>query len=258
MKKIIQLILNVFLVGIPLHQSLAQSHNAKSKNTEIFAINNPNGDSTAMRRVTVKENVANSIIASICTNDTYFFGTQAITTAGTYMQTFATVNNGDSIVTLYLTVNPNVTSTVSLTLCPDQLPFTWNGITIPTGTTSNAAFVTYSTFNTLGCDSTITLNLTINQSDVCCTLLMPNAFTPNGDGLNDKFGPAMSSYPPNYSMRIYNHWGQMVYVSNKEEQKWDGTYNGHFAEPGIYFYTVTGYCMNRPLIQMKGDIILIR
>jgi gliding motility-associated-like protein len=258
MKKIIPLILSAFLISTPSHQGLAQSLLSKNESAETLPIYNSDGNSITMPEPAVKENVTSSIIASICTGHTYFLGTQAITTAGIYMQTFPAANNGDSIVTLYLTVDPNVTSTVSLTLCPDQLPAIWNGITIPSGTTSNTAFTTYSTYNTIGCDSTITLNLTIKQVEACCTLMMPNAFSPNGDGLNDKFVPGTNAHPSSYTMRIYNHWGKMIYVSHDIEQQWDGTYNGQPAAPGNYRYMITGGCANGQSIQMKGDVALVR
>jgi gliding motility-associated-like protein len=261
MKKIVPLILSTFFIGILSHRGLAQDLIAKNENTETSSAGHSNGDNIAMTGLTVKEIVTNNIIASICTGDTYFFGMQAITTAGVYTQTFPSANKGDSIVTLHLTVNPNVTSTVSLTLHSNQLPATWNGITIPAGTTSNSTFTTYSTFNTIGCDSTVTLNLTVNQSlkaGACCTLMMPNAFSPNGDGMNDKFGPDTNCHPSRYLMRIYNHSGQMIYVAHEVEQKWDGTCNGQPVDLGTYRYVITGDCENGEPIRMKGEIILIR
>ena len=206
----------------------------------------------------VEGHVANVITVSICSNHTYYFGTQPIATAGTYIQTFPTANNYDSTVTLHLAVNPVVTSTISLTVCPDQLPVIWNGITIPVEAMSHPAFTTYSTFSTIGCDSTVTLNLTVSPDKCRGDLMMPNAFSPNGDGLNDKFGPETNSHPANYVMRIYNRRGQVIYTSYKAEQKWDGTFHGQLSEPDTYYYIIAGSYTNGEPFQITGNVILVR
>jgi gliding motility-associated-like protein len=225
---------------------------------QFFNYNLTGSPDSTVALAQANEHVVNTIIASMCSHHTYYFGTQPITTAGTYIQTFPAANNHDSTVTLHLTVSQNVASIVSLTLCPDQLPFTWNGITIPAEATSNAAFTTYSTFNTIGCDSTVTLNLTISPDKCHSALMMPNAFSPNGDGLNDKFGPGINEHPAQYVMKIYNRVGQTIYTAYKAEHNWDGTYCGQAAASGTYYYTITGKYANGRPIQMKGDVTLIR
>src|ERR1019366_9369720 len=52
---------------------------------------------------------------------------------------------------------------------------------------------------------------------------MPNAFTPNGDGKNDEFGPISFSYATVKAFRIYNRWGQCIHNST---QLWDGKFDG--------------------------------
>lgn len=88
---------------------------------------------------------------------------------------------------------------------------------------------------------------------------VPNAFSPNNDGLNDKFGPVMNNWPQGYAMRIFNRWGQMVYVSYKETEPWDGTYNGQPADVGTYYYTIDGDCsVGGQQFREKGEFTLIR
>lgn len=215
-------------------------------------------DNTPIQDQAAIGHMANTITVSMCSNETYYFGAQPIATKGTYVQTFPTVNNYDSTVTLHLTVNPVVTATVSLTVCPDQLPITWNGITIPAEAMSHPAFATYNTFNAMGCDSTVTLNLTVSPDKCRGALMMPNAFSPNGDGLNDKFGPEANSHPANYVMRIYNRRGQVIYTSYKADQKWDGTSHGQPSEPGTYCYIIAGSYTNGQPFQIKGNVILVR
>lgn len=78
---------------------------------------------------------------------------------------------------------------------------------------------------------------------------MPNAFTPNGDGVNDTYGPyipaALQSFWSIVEMRIYNRWGQLIYNSNGY---WDGNFNG-VAQPAdtyIYYITLYGPDQNNP------------
>lgn len=86
---------------------------------------------------------------------------------------------------------------------------------------------------------------------------MPNAFSPNGDGQNDVYGPY---FPPSLqgaytivTMRIYNRWGQVVYNSNGY---WDGTFNGAMQQAGTYFYyiTIQGPDQNNPNVNVNYNI----
>ena len=72
-------------------------------------------------------------------------------------------------------------------------------------------------------------------------LWLPNAFTPDGDGKNDKFGPGNQYCDldlQNFNLSIFNRWGQLVYKTETPGDKWDGTYNGKPAEMGVYFYAL--------------------
>ena len=70
------------------------------------------------------------------------------------------------------------------------------------------------------------------------TIFIPNSFTPNGDGLNDTFGVYGESIKQ-YSMEIYNRWGEKVFESVNINDQWDGTYNGKSVPEGTYVYKVT-------------------
>lgn len=94
-----------------------------------------------------------------------------------------------------------------------------------------------------------------------CHFEMPNAFSPNGDGLNDMFRPVVSAECPvqSYKLSIYNRWGQRVFYSAKAEQGWDGTIEGQTAEVGTYMYEVQflGGTQKRQHTR-KGDLVLVR
>jgi gliding motility-associated-like protein len=90
-------------------------------------------------------------------------------------------------------------------------------------------------------------------------LWFPNAFTPNGDGVNDTF------YPPGwgviyYEILIFDRWGRKVFESNKIEPGWDGSINGNLCSDGVYVFIAT-YSMadsSGETYHAKGSITLLR
>ncbi|MCX6270313.1 MAG: PKD domain-containing protein [Bacteroidetes bacterium] len=73
------------------------------------------------------------------------------------------------------------------------------------------------------------------------TLYIPNAFTPDGSGRNDKFGPRGEDIlPDQFLMMIYNRWGELLYTSHSIDEPWDGYYDNHsiIAPTGIYTYFI--------------------
>lgn len=68
-------------------------------------------------------------------------------------------------------------------------------------------------------------------------LLVPNVFTPNGDGVNDEFRVLYRSLKE-FNIWVYNRWGKLVYQSNDPSKGWDGTINGRKAAEGAYFYVI--------------------
>ncbi|MBC7923603.1 MAG: gliding motility-associated C-terminal domain-containing protein, partial [Ferruginibacter sp.] len=71
---------------------------------------------------------------------------------------------------------------------------------------------------------------------------MPNAFTPNGDGLNDAFRPVLVAYNT-YLLRVFNRWGQEVFRSENPEKGWDGKRNdGKLFGEDTYVYKIIYTC----------------
>lgn len=70
-------------------------------------------------------------------------------------------------------------------------------------------------------------------------LITPNAFTPNGDGLNDVFLP-VSAYVNEFEMYIYNRWGQEVYASSNAQEGWNGKFQntGQLSQVDVYVYKI--------------------
>lgn len=92
----------------------------------------------------------------------------------------------------------------------------------------------------------------------CCTVEMPSAFTPNGDGRNDVFRPITAGYQNIAHFRIFNRWGQVVYESRQPNQGWDGTFNGQLQDMGTYMYSMSYTCTDGTLYEKKGEVVLIR
>ncbi len=89
-------------------------------------------------------------------------------------------------------------------------------------------------------------------------LLVPNAFTPNGDGNNDIFVPIPIGMKYVDIFRVYNRWGQMLYSGTGNGSGWDGKFAGRKQEAATYVWYAEGvdYLNNR--LKRKGSVILIR
>lgn len=89
---------------------------------------------------------------------------------------------------------------------------------------------------------------------------VPNAFTPNQDGINDTLTVLMNSKPVSFSLKIYNRWGSLVFASTDPAQQWDGTYAGRGCESDTYAWVVsyqTGTRTKREHTQ-TGQVFLVR
>jgi gliding motility-associated-like protein len=86
---------------------------------------------------------------------------------------------------------------------------------------------------------------------------VPNAFTPNGDGVNDKiyvrgYGIAKMNW------KIYNRWGALVYETHDRLQGWDGNHQGTKQASEVYHYVLDVEYADNSKYQKKGDITLLR
>ena len=86
----------------------------------------------------------------------------------------------------------------------------------------------------------------------------PNAFTPNGDGLNDVFRVFPSGIAYTEWFKIYNRNGNLVFQSNKWLYGWDGKFQGTPQPTGTYVWVIRGLDKNGRIIEKKGTVILIR
>ena len=87
-----------------------------------------------------------------------------------------------------------------------------------------------------GCTDTAYATITIKNETF---VYVPNAFTPDGNGINDVFIPVPYNVDENhYTFEVYNRWGQVIFSTNSTTEGWDGTFNGVKVQHGVYPYRV--------------------
>ncbi|PID93642.1 MAG: hypothetical protein CSA95_06950 [Bacteroidetes bacterium] len=92
-------------------------------------------------------------------------------------------------------------------------------------------------------------------------LNFPNAFTPNGDGLNETFGPIgylNSQNVKSYQLTIYDRWGKNIYKSDSYNNEWDGTSAGTPVPAGIYLYHAILTTDGGLQLEHRGSVALIK
>ncbi len=258
---------------------------------------------------------------NICSPDSYSFNGSILNVSGQYFDTLVNAINCDSLITLNLTVlDPSAFAFEDSVCTPDVYLF--NGLAL-----DSTGIYTYILQNAVGCDSLITLDLTVNQSiapfninDTICCLLdtiyytapfysnaeylwngidtgisysvftedlftlsisnvcgteqdswyvdtkecdllvhIPNAFTPNKDGLNEIFIPIFTDYEDiyNYEFKIFNRWGELLFSTTNPLKGWNAIHNGELVQKGSYSYTLyySGYRITPRFVTGSFSII---
>ena len=123
-----------------------------------------------------------------------------------------------------------------------------------------------------GTEKTYTVQLIVKNKDQCldtathkikvlrtCYIAVPNAFTPNGDGVNDYLYPLNAYKADALEFNVYNRLGQLVFHSTDWTKKWDGTINGQVQNSGNYVWTLryTNHDSGKKVF-LKGNSTLIR
>lgn len=108
--------------------------------------------------------------------------------------------------------------------------------------------------NQYGCADTVTMEITIHPEH---TLYVPNAFTPDGDGLNDVFS-ALGSHIEEFEMMIFNRWGEMIFQTNSMTYGWDGTFKGDVVKEDVYVYKIKYKTNESEVLSKEGHITLLK
>ncbi len=101
-----------------------------------------------------------------------------------------------------------------------------------------------------------TMVLAVQNCD--CKTFIPNAFSPNQDGNNDVFSVNTGCEVDNFSLSIYNRFGQRIFQSSDAAKGWDGNHNGTPVDVGAYFYYIKFKGPRGGDFTQKGDLVLIR
>ncbi|UKN03324.1 gliding motility-associated C-terminal domain-containing protein [Paracrocinitomix mangrovi] len=88
-------------------------------------------------------------------------------------------------------------------------------------------------------------------------IFIPSAFTPNGDGENDKVF-VRGQYLEEVNLKIFDRWGELVFETNDQSIGWDGTFKGKPLDPDVYVYHLTAVCYDGQESLIKGNISLLR
>ncbi len=172
---------------------------------------------------------------------------------------------------LLITPDPNVTPigqgsevTAMLNVSPPPASVMWtiNGVAISANTTTiqfNAEdevnYVIAKFINSLGCEQIDTISV----ATVPPTYQIPNAFTPNGDDLNDNFEIIINGNIVVEKFLIFNRWGQKVFEAGEGNGNgWNGTFKGEPAASDTYVYTATLVYPDGRKETAKGDVILLK
>ena len=117
--------------------------------------------------------------------------------------------------------------------------------------------VTLMVINEGGCIDSITRIINIKNT---LNIFIPNSFTPNSDGVNDKFFVHFNNESvEKYTVHIFNRWGELMFTSHELDFEWDGTYNGELAPEGVYIWKITGKdIFFDKVFDKTGHIMLIR
>ncbi len=110
-------------------------------------------------------------------------------------------------------------------------------------------------YNSPYCRSRDTITVIVDAT--CGDFFVPNAFSPNNDGLNETInvhGYCISIF----NLQIFNRWGEKVFETSSKENSWDGTYKGKPLDTGVFVYRADGISIDGKAFSMKGNITLIR
>ncbi len=127
------------------------------------------------------------------------------------------------------------------------------------GNVSQAVTVRYGgTYIATGINKCGTDSDTISVKQIFCDIWLPNAFTPDGDGLNDVFRVLGNvGRLENFNLSVFNRWGEQVFYTTDKYAGWDGQYKGVEASVGVYVYMLEYIIGGKPVLQ-KGNLTLLR
>ncbi len=121
---------------------------------------------------------------------------------------------------------------------------------------SGVYVVTLTITNQWGCSDQITYVVTI-EGDYA--IYVPNAFTPDGDGINDFFyAQGVGIDPENFTMYIFDRWGELIFEAHSPNVPWDGTYKGFPVEIEVYVWKIVTMDHRKQQHEYVGHVTVVR
>ncbi len=167
-----------------------------------------------------------------------------------YAGTDLTIVDGDAV-----TLQGNSTGTAASIAWTPNTTLTGANTFTPVATPRITTNYTLTVTEQNGCVSSD--NMVVTVIPYCVKPM--NAFTPNGDGFNDKWlvtsGGACTKQ---VIAKVFNRYGELVYNNENYNNDWDGTYKGKPVADGTYYYVLQYRLINGNSIPMKGDVTILR
>jgi len=141
-------------------------------------------------------------------------------------------------------------------------PYSYLWSTTPAQTESRANSLYFGYYQVLITDANgcqLKDSVYVEPGPCCNAVFFPNAFSPNGDGKNDRFRMLTSAGVELKQLEVYNRWGQRIWSTSDYTKSWDGTFQGEYAELATYYYVFAYKCLTdgRDYVK-KGDVVLVR
>ncbi len=281
-------------------------------------------DSAVTLHLTILQTVSERIEANAC--DSFSWNAETYTESGDYTQQFTSFEGCDSVVTLHLTISPTTFVEIEDVACEGK-PYRRYGFDVPAEQTVGRDSLRLEKLvqSSAGCDSTVTLRLTIADtaltvvssatnlcdepfveisaegamsqyrwntgetsqsimvnnpgvysvtvSDADCSvskgvtiepcmvdIILPNTITPsNRDNLNDCFelSPVFQSQMSDFSIRIFDRWGNVVFASRDKGFRWGGEVNGNLIPNTMYNYVIQYKDLYGEQFVLKGNLLVL-
>jgi gliding motility-associated-like protein len=116
-------------------------------------------------------------------------------------------------------------------------------------------YITLKVTNENGCIDSIIKPLIMKDE---LLVYIPSSFTPNGDGLNDTFGPYFDGLTSEFNFWVFDRWGEEIFYTNNPFQKWDGNVNNGKAQNDVYVYKYNIKFKNEQVESSVGKVTLYR
>ena len=195
----------------------------------------------------------NVLTLNICPGETY----AGYAATGEYVDTFKSRDGCDSVRVLRLNMRENYHVAENRAICPGEA-YVFDGKNLTKAGVYEAVFS-----SEFGCDSAVTLNLTVSPSRTWGNdapfVFVPNVFSPDDDGLNDVFLPNFAPVPfHDYLFEVYDRWGSLIFSTQNPAAGWDGRHRGQRCAVGVYLYRMKLETETCEHVVFSGTVTLVR